>query len=463
MFPWHSRRQFLKQTAAFAGSFAALRDCVHAATHPGGSGVDSPYGPLVRDPEGLLDLPRGFSYQVISRTGAAMSDGLITPPKPDGMATFEGPDGVTLLLRNHESEPDFEPSPFGEGDALLSRLDPRKVYDSGPAAHRGGVSTVVYDTRNRRVVRDFLSLAGTARNCAGGPTPWGSWITCEETVWKRGDFVDEVSGRLIRSAEDHGYNFEVPARAEIGMVDPVPLRDMGRFVHEAVAVDPATGVVYETEDRDDGLIYRFLPNKPGQIAAGGRLQALVVRGRPSTDTRNWDSADFSPGGVWEVQWIDMQDVESPNGDLHLRGHAAGAARFARGEGMWYSKGQVFFACTSGGRRKLGQIWRYQPGHSAKDGGRLELFVESNDSALLVNADNLTASPWGDLFVCEDRDGPEVRIVGVTPSGGLYTFAHNHAQSEFAGVTFSPDASTLFVNLQHEGMTVAIHGPWVSRA
>ncbi len=463
MLPSGSRRQFLQQTAAFAGSFLALRRSVLAATPTGGSAVDSPYGPLTPDPQGLLDLPPGFSYDVISRTGGMMTDGLVTPPKPDGMATFEGPGGLTLLLRNHEANPAMEPSPFGAGDALLSGVDAKKVYDPGPIPHRGGVSTIVYDTRKREVVRDFLSLAGTAVNCAGGPTPWGSWISCEETVYSRGEFVEEGSGKTIRCAADHGYNFEVPARSEPGLVDPIPLRDMGRFVHEAVAVDPDTGVVYQTEDRDDGLIYRFLPNTPGRLAEGGKLQALAIRGSRSADTRNWASADFGPGSVSDVEWIDMDGVDQPGDDLRLRGHAAGAARFARGEGMWYSQGQVFFACTSGGSSRLGQIWRYLPGESVADGGRLELFIESDDSGLLVNADNLTASPWGDLFVCEDRDGPEVRIVGVTPSGRLYTFAHNHARTEFAGVTFSPDGSTLFVNLQHEGLTVAIHGPWRPRA
>ena len=298
----------------------------------------------------------------------------------------------------------------------------------------------------------------------GGPTPWGSWITCEEASDREGE--NRVDGERVFCQKDHGYNFEVPATSGIQLQAAVPLKAMGRFRHEAVAVDPETGIVYQTEDTDDGLIYRFIPNVKGQLSKGGRLQALAVVERPSLDTRNWEATPaMRPRQTVAVRWIDVEDVESPQDDLRLRGFAAGAARFARGEGMWYVKGEIFFACTSGGHAKLGQIWRYTP--SAKEGsseetqtpGTLELFVEPNDSNLVVNADNLTAAPWGDLIVCEDRSGDDVRLVGVTPEGQLYTFANNNANTEFAGATFSPDGSTLFVNLQHTGQTLAITGPW----
>jgi secreted PhoX family phosphatase len=304
-------------------------------------------------------------------------------------------------------------------------------------------------------VSQHLSLAGTLRNCAGGPTPWGSWISCEETTLRAGE----------GTARDHGYAFEVPATAGGRPAPPVPLTAMGRFNHEAVAVDPATGIVYETEDLSDGLLYRFLPARPGRLSEGGRLQALSVAGRPGFDTRNWEEPAVTPGTSLDVAWIDLDDVASPADDLRYRGFAAGAALFARGEGMWYGRGALYFACTNGGRTREGQIWRYRPGpqegaaSERRAPGRLELFVEPNERTVVQNADNLTVAPWGDLVVCED--GPEEQfLVGVTPEGVLYKIAHNAlSASELAGVTFSPDGSTLFVNLQGDGLTLAVTGPW----
>ena len=133
--------------------------------------------------------------------------------------------------------------------------------------------------------------------------------------------------------------------------------------------------------------------------------------------------------------------------------------------MWYGRGAVYFVCTSGGRAKKGQIWRYLPSphegtpEEARDPGTLELFVEPNDGGLIDNADNLTVAPWGDLILCEDGGGEQF-VVGVTPRGGIYKFGRNaQSDSEFAGATFSPDGSTLFVNIQSPGLTLAITGPW----
>ena len=276
----------------------------------------------------------------------------------------------------------------------------------------------------RNFIKQYLSLTGTIRNCAGGPTPWDTWVTCEETGDVRGLNVYDDNETLCQ--EDHGYNFEVPATADVGLHKAVPLKAMGRFRHEAIAVDPNSGAVYETEDVNDGLIYRFLPNTPGKLVEGGKLQALVIIDQESADTRNWTTEGFTPkvGESFAVRWMDMDEVESPKDDLRHRGFAAGAARFARGEGMWYSSGEIYFACTSGGSAQLGQIWKYTPSPAegtadeSKSPGKLELFIEPNNSKLVVNADNLTAAPWGDLVVCEDRDGEEVRLVGVTPQGEL---------------------------------------------
>ncbi|MEN1679905.1 MAG: alkaline phosphatase PhoX [Planctomycetota bacterium] len=456
----NNRRDFLRQSAAFATGFAGLRlASLPARARASDSRPAAGFGPLIDDPEGLLDLPDGFSYQVIGRTGEEMADGLLLPGLPDGMAAFAGPGGTTLIMRNHELAPN-QLTAFGEKHERLDRAPADRLYDAGaevspgvcyPGA--GGVSTVVYDTRSKRVVRQFMALAGTTRNCAGGPTPWGSWITCEESI----DSPTYIDGKGYKCAQSHGYAFDVPAGAEPKLHRAAPLTAMGRFRREAVAIDPASSVVFQTEDMDDGAFYRFVPNQPGKLTEGGKLQALAIDGRPSLDTRNWDEVTCTPGETMRVRWIDLDDPESPGDDLRYRAFDAGAARFARGEGIWWTGDDAVFACTSGGVAKIGQLWRYTPG--GDDEGTLELFIEPNDTNLIHNADNLTAAPWGDLVVCEDRQGDVVRLVGVTPEGTCYTLANNQAGTEFAGVCFSPDGSTLFVNLQHEGLTIAVTGPW----
>ncbi len=448
-------------TAGFTGLQLFLRD-PRLTTDPAGVG----YGDLVHDPRRLIDLPRGFSYSVVSTVGDDMDDGLIVPGGADGMATFEGPDGLTVLVRNHELNPDHPHGPFGRGNRRIGRIEKNRLYDwgGGRTPGLGGTTTVVYDTGRQQVVRQFLSLAGTYRNCSGGPTPWGSWVTCEETVQRIGR---SDRGEDFVADRDHGYVFEVPASAEIGLADPVPIKEMGRFNHEAIAVDPNSGVVYLTEDRDDGLLYRFIPTTPEKLHEGGRLQALAIQDSSGGETRNWDRQRFSVRQRREVRWLDIDGIDSPLDDLRVRGFLAGAARFARGEGIWYGTGECFFACTMGGRQQLGQIWRYipsehegQPGES-RSPGQIELFVEPNDSRLINSADNLTVSPWGDLVVCEDRRGSVIRLVGVTPDGTLYTLAHSHLRTELAGAVFSPDGSTLFINAQGRGLTFAVTGPWKS--
>ena len=440
-----SRRNFIKTSGAFALGFAGLHTLIGCERK---ISLHERYGPLVADPAGIMDLPDGFVYQVISRHGDQMSDGFLVPGVPDGMATFAGPDGNTIIVRNHEVNLGSSPSmgPFGASNELLDRLRTEDLYDPGQNGNPclGGTTTLVYDTQSQRLVSQHLSLAGTLRNCAGGPTPWNSWITCEEWTGSEGD----------GAARPHGFAFEVPATADPQLARPEPLRAMGRFYHEAVAVDPDTYIVYQTEDQQDGLIYRFLPNERGRLHAGGLLQALRVINLPSLDTRNWDESTVTPGTRLNVDWVHLDEVEAPQDDLRYRGFDRGAARFARGEGMWYGNDAVYFACTNGGSAKRGQIWRYEPGSDT-----LELFVEPNDPGLVDNADNLTVTPWGDLILCEDGSGDQF-LVGVTPDGAIYKFGRNAvSDSELAGAVFSPDGSTLFVNIQHDGLTLAITGPW----
>lgn len=455
-----SRRFFLKTAGAFGLGFTGLQSALgHGFRKADAPAVRDGYGPLLPDPEHILDLPEGFTYRILARAGELMQDGLYVPAAADGMAAFPGPKGLTLLVCNHEVSAGrpADQGAFGSDLGLVGRLPADRFYDIGRDAGPclGGTTTIVYDTVSGRKLGQHLSLAGTLTNCAGGPTPWNTWLTCEENTQRAGDFC----------REDHGYVFEVPASAKPGLAEPVPLRDMGRFRHEAVAVDPRTGVIYLTEDLGDGLLYRFLPHEPGRLRAGGRLQALAVRDAPSFDTRNWDAQTVAAGDVLAVDWVDLDDVEAPEDDLRHRGFAAGAARFARGEGMWHGNDAVYFACTSGGVARKGQIWRYLPspveGHpeEARQPGRLELFVEPNDGALVENADNLTVAPWGDLIVCEDGPGDNF-LFGVTPSGDIYKVARNAATpGELAGLTFSPDGTTLFVNIQRDGLTLAISGPW----
>jgi secreted PhoX family phosphatase len=419
------------------------------------------FGPLQSDPDGVFDLPEGFSYRIVSRHGDEMDDGFRVPHRPDGMATFPGPDGTALLVRNHEIGADapIEEGPFRPGgDASMSQMPEGDRYDAGRKERGGlgGTTTVVYDTDRQAVRRQFVSLAGTIRNCAGGPTPWNSWLTCEETVQRADDTF----------AKDHGYVFEVPATASMQRAEPRPIKDMGRFNHEAVAVDPKSGVVYLSEDRSDGLLYRYLPNERGALEKGGRLQCCRVRGQESLDTRNWgDGPTITPGTTFEVEWMDLDNVDTPEDDLRKRGYADGAARFAREEGMWYGEDAAYVACTSGGQDGKGQVWRYVP--SPYEGtdretdapGTLELFVEPNDTTVLENADNLTVASWGDVIACEDGSGTDT-LVGITPEGQFYKLGRNAmSDSELAGAVFSPDGSTLFMNIQHEGLTLAIAGPW----
>ncbi|MCA6234361.1 MAG: DUF839 domain-containing protein, partial [Phenylobacterium sp.] len=175
-------------------------------------------------------------------------------------------------------------------------------------------------------------------------------------------------------------------------------------------------------------------------------------------------ADMAVGEIRTVRWIDLDEVESPKDDLRQRGHAAGGVLFARGEGVHLATRpdggcDVFFTCTSGGERRLGQIFRLtsQPGAGAD---RLDLFVESRDTRVLDYADNITVAPWGGLVVCEDRISLSPNhLKVVTPEGRICALARLRIRTELAGACFSPDGRFLFVNAYSPGRTFAIEGPW----
>ncbi|MDX9912574.1 MAG: DUF839 domain-containing protein [Phycisphaerales bacterium] len=455
-----SRRHFMLQASALAAGASGLRSMMgrHAWAAPAGATMPERYGPLIADPAGIFDLPAGFHYTILSKVGDEMDDGLLVPGKCDGMGAFPGPDGSTILVRNHELIPDWTTlGAFGRDFERLRHIDPARLYDPGqPGAHArlGGTSTLVYDTRTKTLRKQFMSLAGTSYNCAGGITPWGSWLTCEETVDRAGEGGN---------AKDHGYVFEVPATTEIGLVEPRPIRPMGRFMHEAACVDPNTSIVYMTEDRPDSCIYRYVPFGKEDLHKIGRFQVLTIQGSPSLDTRNWDNpTGVTVGQKFLAEWIDLKLTDPGDDSIRARAFEAGAARFARGEGMYWGNDSAYFACTTGGHAQKGQVWRYTPERGKTTGhpyGTLELFIESASGSVIDNCDNLCVAPWGDVILCEDGEGEQF-LVGVTPRGECYKLGRNAMSSgELAGSCFSPDGTTLFVNQQKNGLTLAITGNW----
>jgi uncharacterized protein len=448
------RRAFLFKTAAFTGALAAPLQAfaARAEASPGrgrGRGPSPDYGPLfpIEDETTglpLLLLPEDFRYVSFGWTGDPMANGAPTPPAHDGMAAFAFEKGVTRIVRNHE---------VGAGpDTFAADVS----YD--PKAG-GGTTTLEFDTHRGRLVSSWPSISGTIRNCAGGTTPWGSWLTCEETI--------EQPAPQNDLTKPHGYIFEVPA---MGLAVPEALVDMGRFSHEAVALDPATGYVYETEDAGNNSgFYRFVPREPGHLAAGGTLQMLAIVGLPNADTRV-----NQPRVARDVAWVDIAEPNPANAvtnSVFSQGFANGGARFARLEGAWYGNGLVYFASTSGGNAGQGQIWEYDPRAET-----LRLLFESPSADVLNAPDNLCVSPRGGLVLCEDGSGIEY-LHGLTASGTIFKFCQNNVVlngehngfvgdfrgSEFCGAAYSPDGKWLFVNVQSPGITFAIRGPWGSGA
>lgn len=405
------RRRFL------LGSLFAAAAC---AT-PGRAQASSGLGPLQRG-GGPLDLPEGFSATVLQRAGEPMTDGFTVPVRPDGMACFDV-DGAWVLLRNHEVF-------GGTGGGWSRRAIPAEAYDKRAA---GGVSRLVIDPATLAVRSSNLVLTGTHVNCAGGPSPWG-WLSCEES-----------------EERDHGYAFRCPTTAD-RLQPPERLTSWGRFKREAVAVDPATHTVWMTEDHADSCFYRFVPKSKAEPFGEGTLQAMVVTGRPAFDT-----TELRPGEPVKVSWIDVPDPQARTAKTRQQGRDAGAARVRRGEGLWFRDGRVVFTATIGGRAGLGQVLVYRPADET-----LEVLAEATDPGTLAMPDNVTIAPWGDVVVAEDSGNRQQHLRGITATGEVYDIARNAvSSSELAGVCFSPDGGTLFVNLQKDGLTVAVRGPWPS--
>ena len=457
-----TRKKFLKKASILTIGFAGLSNYLLSNSL---NQLTKSSLKLLPDSNKILDLPYGFHYNIISRFGDTMNDGLQVPNHADGMGCFDIGENKIALIRNHELgrfeefnfKTDYNKSAFSKVDKI-SEFYPRKnIYDNcrDNIVCFGGTTTIIYNRKTSTVENEYLSLAGTLINCSGGVTPWGTWISCEETMVKKNKFL----------LKDHGYNFEVTPNIKRTLSEPYPIKQMGRFRHEAVAFDKKTGAVYQTEDRKDGMIYRYLPNQKTKLLKGGKLQALSFKDNLSLDTRNWDETAIFKNEVYKVEWIDIKDVTSQNDDLRYQGFQKGCARFARPEGMWEHNGEIFFTCTSGGKNGLGQIWKYIPSpyegtsDEYKNPSKLELFFESDSSKSLDMCDNITISPWGDVVICEDGRGVD-HLVGVRSDGTSYKIAKNVLNSsEFAGACFSSDGETLFVNIYKPTITLAITGPW----
>lgn len=445
------RRTFLRRGAMGAGALWAvsLGEFMTRGTLEA-TAMASPYGPIspkVDETTGLrlLQLPDGFRYMSYSWTGDPLRGGVPCPNMHDGMAVVDevGNSGKLILVRNHEG---------GVGTPYLSR---QSITYAGDGA--GGTTNLRFDTKKGQWEDAWPTLAGSVRNCAGGLTPWGTWVTGEETT-----------------DPGHGWQFEVGK--EVG--DPQPLRDMGRFSHEACMIDPHTGYVYETEDDGDTSgFYKFVPFHPGQLAKGGDLYMLKVKNVSQADLR----AVSATGTTWDVEWVRIDDPEAKAISTFAQGSAKGGARFRRLEGAWWGTTTGYFLATSGGTvvpsgGGEGQVFEYNPIAET-----IRLIYNSPGAVECENPDNITVTPRGGLMLCEDNSGSTSndaeRLLGLTLTGGVFTFAKNnivltssyssvigpgdYRQNEWAGACYSPDGTWLFVNIQTPGVTFAITGPWGS--
>ncbi|TVL90766.1 alkaline phosphatase PhoX [Streptomyces sp. SAJ15] len=474
-----SRRDFAKRSAYTGAGVALVGSAGVLATAPGAlavepGGVDAAaeaavgrrlgYGPLVPDPKGILALPAGFSYQIITHSGVTrLESGETTPSNHDGTATFDGPRGTTLLVNNHELKgPRHKwprPVPLVEG----------LVYD--PAASGG--CTVVEVSRHGDHVTEWVGIAGTSTNCAGGRTPWGTWLTCEENTDRAGQ-----NGMT----KDHGYVFEVDPYDRRANLDPQPIKALGRYEHEAVVVDTKRGHFYLTEDAagPNGLLYRWTPPhdfRPGR----GRLRGLaddagVLKAAQCFDSGGNFVDDLSratrTGTVYGVDWAEVPDRDARTVPVRRQFADSQVTRARKLEGMWWADGGAYivssYAREESPAAHDGQVWFYDPRRRTLTlKVLLGVDAEPGKDGAFDGPDNITVSPYGGLVIAEDGEGVQ-HLFGATDDGRTYPIARNDLNigtaeepefSEFTGVVFAPDGRTLFANIQDPGIMLAITGPW----
>ncbi|MFD7234068.1 alkaline phosphatase PhoX [Streptomyces syringium] len=484
-----SRRDFAKRSAYTGAGVALVGSVGVLATAPGALAADTTeetgtdgaeglgrrklgYGPLVADPKGLLALPAGFSYRVITRTGVTkLESGEPTPSNHDGTAAFAGSRGSTLLVNNHElgGARTKWPHPVP--------LAPGLVYD--PAA-AGGCTVVEVAGRGGHVA-EWVGIAGTSTNCAGGSTPWGTWLTCEETEDKAGK-----NGMT----KDHGYVFEVDPKDRRACRDPRPIKALGRYAHEAVVVDPKRGHLYLTEDASgpNGLFFRWTPPQ-GFEHGRGRLRTLADEAGSLEAFKCFDSGgrfvdDLSrateTGTVYGVDWVEVPDRDAKSVSVRKQFKDGEVTRARKLEGMWWGDGGVYvvssFAREESPAPHDGQVWFYNPRRRTLTlKVRFGVNASPEREGALDGPDNITVSPYGGLVIAEDGNGVQ-HLFGATDDGRTYPIARNELAvtpaagaaggsadkpeySEFTGVTFSPDGRTLFANIQDPGIMLAITGPW----
>jgi uncharacterized protein len=474
-----ARRDFLKLSAAGAAGIATAglgtaapalaRGSAGLARETSEFGSSVGGGLVVAGPD--LALPPGFTYKTFGNFGSPMSDGFTTPPIPDGMGVFDDGAGMRIV-RNHE---------LGDGNDIERGSVVGRHGSAYDTLAPGCTTTLVLDS-NADLVESFISANGMDTNCGGGATPWGTYLTCEETT------IGTQSDRN----EAHGYVFEVDPMNDRSR-PIVPLKQMGRFVHEAAAVAD-NGVVYLTEDNNPDCFYRYVSDSYGDLRTG-TLQALAVTGQHGYNTVLGQTVgEILPAGWVTIPRPNRPEAEDDPRTILRAARKRGAARFLSGEGATIVGDAVVFDCSDGGDAELGQIWRYTPMSNIgelDEEGELVLLYESTNRADLDGPDNLCTSPGNQVVIAEDGkenasfvralldDGSIINVAKnlvpmrlsiIDASGKLYdpyvpdddfTISDGLGYSEFAGPRFSPNGEWLFVNIQVPGITCAITGDWAS--